>query len=68
MVATQNPIEYEGTYRLPEAQLDRFLLKLEMTYPPPQEEDRILRPVPGPRRPGAHRSTSWARRTATARA
>ena len=42
VVATQNPIEYEGTYRLPEAQLDRFLLKLSVTYPPPQEEDRIL--------------------------
>jgi MoxR-like ATPase len=43
VVATQNPIEYEGTYRLPEAQLDRFLLKLEISYPPPEEEDRILR-------------------------
>src|SRR5262245_33425556 len=42
VVATQNPIEYEGTYRLPEAQLDRFLLKLEVSYPPPDEEDRIL--------------------------
>jgi MoxR-like ATPase len=42
VVATQNPIEYEGTYRLPEAQLDRFLLKLEVQYPPPEEEDRIL--------------------------
>jgi MoxR-like ATPase len=43
VIATQNPIEYEGTYRLPEAQLDRFLLKLEVTYPPPEDEDRILR-------------------------
>jgi MoxR-like ATPase len=43
VLATQNPIEYEGTYRLPEAQLDRFLLKLHITYPPPEEEDRILR-------------------------
>jgi MoxR-like ATPase len=42
VVATQNPIEYEGTYRLPEAQLDRFLLKLMVSYPPPEEEDRIL--------------------------
>src|SRR5215470_6136467 len=33
VVATQNPIEYEGTYRLPEAQLDRFLLKLDIRYP-----------------------------------
>jgi MoxR-like ATPase len=43
VIATQNPIEYEGTYRLPEAQLDRFLLKLEVNYPVPDEEDRILR-------------------------
>jgi MoxR-like ATPase len=43
VVATQNPIEYEGTYRLPEAQLDRFLLKLHIHFPPPEEEDRILR-------------------------
>jgi MoxR-like ATPase len=43
VLATQNPIEYEGTYRLPEAQLDRFLLKLTVQYPPPEEEDRILR-------------------------
>src|SRR3974390_2426468 len=43
VVATQNPIEYEGTYRLPEAQLERFLLKLDVRYPPPEEEDRILR-------------------------
>jgi MoxR-like ATPase len=42
VVATQNPIEYEGTYRLPEAQLDRFLLKLHIGFPPPDEEDRIL--------------------------
>ncbi|HZV05521.1 MAG TPA: MoxR family ATPase [Gemmataceae bacterium] len=43
VIATQNPIEYEGTYRLPEAQLDRFLLKLNIEYPPAEEEDRILR-------------------------
>jgi MoxR-like ATPase len=43
VVATQNPIEYEGTYRLPEAQLDRFLLKLEIEFPAADEEDRILR-------------------------
>jgi MoxR-like ATPase len=43
VIATQNPIEYEGTYRLPEAQLDRFLLKLQVEYPPAEEEDRILR-------------------------
>ena len=40
--ATQNPIEHEGTYRLPEAQLDRFLFKVEMEYPLPDEEVKIL--------------------------
>ena len=43
VMATQNPIEYEGTYPLPEAQLDRFLFKLEMGYPTVQEEIEVLR-------------------------
>ena len=43
VVATQNPIEYEGTFPLPEAQLDRFLVKLSVGYPSPQEEHEILR-------------------------
>jgi MoxR-like ATPase len=43
VVATQNPIEQEGTYRLPEAQLDRFLLKINMEYPALEEEKAILR-------------------------
>jgi MoxR-like ATPase len=42
VLATQNPIEHEGTYRLPEAQLDRFLFKLEVTYPSLDEEVGIL--------------------------
>ncbi|MEZ6049124.1 MAG: AAA family ATPase [Planctomycetaceae bacterium] len=42
-IATQNPIEQEGTYPLPEAQLDRFMFKLLIDYPPPQEEIDILR-------------------------
>ncbi|MBD8006845.1 AAA family ATPase [Bacillus norwichensis] len=42
VMATQNPIEYEGTYPLPEAQLDRFLLKLEMGYPSEGEEVDML--------------------------
>ncbi|WP_017186756.1 AAA family ATPase [Alkalibacillus haloalkaliphilus] len=42
VLATQNPIEYEGTYPLPEAQLDRFLLKLKMGYPVKQEEITML--------------------------
>lgn len=40
--ATQNPIEHEGTYRLPEAELDRFLFKVEIDYPSLDEETRIL--------------------------
>ncbi len=42
VIATQNPIEHEGTYALPEAQIDRFVMKLEVTYPTPDEELRIL--------------------------
>ena len=42
VLATQNPIEQEGTYPLPEAQVDRFMLKLRVDYPSPDEELRIL--------------------------
>jgi MoxR-like ATPase len=42
VLATQNPIEYEGTFPLPEAQLDRFLLRLSLGYPGPQDERQIL--------------------------
>ena len=42
VIATQNPIEHEGTYKLPEAQLDRFMFKIEMDYPLPEEEIKIL--------------------------
>lgn len=42
VLATQNPIDQEGTYTLPEAQLDRFLLKVRVTYPTPQEERQVL--------------------------
>jgi MoxR-like ATPase len=42
VLATQNPIEHEGTYALPEAQLDRFMLKVLVTYPTREEEKRIL--------------------------
>jgi MoxR-like ATPase len=42
VLATQNPIEYEGTFPLPEAQLDRFLLKLSLGYPSPEDEGQIL--------------------------
>ena len=43
VLATQNPVEYEGTYPLPEAQLDRFLFKAVVRYPEPAEEITILR-------------------------
>jgi MoxR-like ATPase len=42
VLATQNPIEFEGTYPLPEAQLDRFLLKIRVNYPSAEEETKIL--------------------------
>ncbi|MES2704444.1 MAG: MoxR family ATPase [Bacteroidota bacterium] len=42
VIATQNPIEHEGTYRLPEAQLDRFLMKINVGYPTLEEEIKIL--------------------------
>jgi MoxR-like ATPase len=43
VIATQNPIEYEGTYPLPEAQLDRFLVRVEMGYPDAADEEDVLR-------------------------
>jgi MoxR-like ATPase len=50
VLATQNPIEHEGTYPLPEAQVDRFLVKLVMSYPAPADEKLMLatynRPIP----------------------
>ena len=42
VMATQNPIEYEGTYPLPEAQLDRFTMRIALGYPPLAEEARML--------------------------
>lgn len=43
VIATQNPIEYEGTYVLPESQMDRFLLRVDIGYPPEADEMRIMR-------------------------
>ncbi len=43
VLATQNPIEHEGTYPLPEAQIDRFMLKINITYPSLEEEHRIMK-------------------------
>jgi MoxR-like ATPase len=42
VIATQNPIEFEGTFPLPEAQLDRFLMKLSIGYPSPKEEQMLV--------------------------
>jgi MoxR-like ATPase len=50
LIATQNPSEFEGTYPLPENQLDRFLMRISLGYPPPEEEARVLevRPANAP--------------------
>jgi MoxR-like ATPase len=53
VIATQNPIEYEGTYPLPEAQLDRFVMKLDVTYPTEDQEIAML----GLRRDGVQPAT-----------
>lgn len=42
LLATQNPLDYEGTYRLPEAQLDRFLMRIALGYPQPEQEVEML--------------------------
>ena len=49
MLATQNPIEQEGTYPLPEAQLDRFMLELRLGYPSRGEEEAIVAQTTGSR-------------------
>ncbi len=47
VVATQNPIEQEGTYPLPEAQLDRFMMEIRLTYPSPAQEEEIVMKTTG---------------------
>ena len=47
VIATQNPLDHEGTYPLPEAQLDRFMLRVDLGYPEEAEERRILAAQPG---------------------
>jgi MoxR-like ATPase len=47
VLATQNPVEFEGTFPLPEAQLDRFLVEVALGYPTPEEEARMLRALEG---------------------
>ena len=67
VLATQNPIEQEGTYPLPEAQVDRFMLKLRVGYPTRDEEQEILRRMAGGE-PIDGRSTSRRRRRSSRRA
>ncbi len=55
VLATQNPIEHEGTYPLPEAQVDRFMFKLVVTYPERREEREVLDRMTGPEAPTATR-------------
>ena len=50
-MATQNPVEQEGTYPLPEAQLDRFKFNLFVDYPTPDEEQQIVRSTTSPYKP-----------------
>ncbi len=68
VVATQNPIEYEGTYPLPEAQRDRFLVRVDVGYPSEEAERAMLaaRP-PRPRARGARRRPAGRRRGGAAR-
>jgi len=63
-LATQNPIEHEGTYPLPEAQLDRFLLRIDIDYPSAAEEVTLLRQVTGGR-PGDRLDVSGVAQVAT---
>ena len=51
MLATQNPIELEGTYPLPEAQLDRFMFNIVMTYLPEDDEVRVVTETTGVEQP-----------------
>ena len=62
VIATQNPIEYEGTFALPEAQLDRFMLRLRMGYPQPLEEVLILDEQKRAHPAGGHRGGGQRRR------
>ena len=67
VLATQNPVELEGTFPLPEAQLDRFLLRLTLGYPGVEEETAILRPS-APALPWRAPSRCWSRRPAALQA
>jgi MoxR-like ATPase len=61
VLATQNPIEQEGTYPLPEAQLDRFMFLIEVDYPTAEEEKRIARETTGTAQPSLNRLLDGAK-------
>lgn len=66
-IATQNPVEQLGTFQLPEAQLDRFMMKISMGYPDPQEEIRMMKghnlghPIESIKAVETHERLAWAR-------
>jgi MoxR-like ATPase len=62
VIATQNPVEQAGTYPLPEAQIDRFLLRLVIGYPTPSDERTIVRPTRSCHRPRSSPCNRWWRR------
>jgi MoxR-like ATPase len=61
VLATQNPIEQEGTYPLPEAQVDRFMLKIKVSYPSREEEKTVMERMSLPEAPRARRVVSLDR-------
>ncbi len=60
VLATQNPIEQEGTYPLPEAQIDRFMLKVKVGYPSKEEERKVVDRMAGGQAPAKIGVTCWA--------
>ena len=62
VLATQNPIEQEGTYPLPEAQLDRFMFMTIVRYPSPDEEMQIMKQATSGYRAALTRLAGWAGR------
>ena len=64
VMATQNPVEQEGTYPLPEAQLDRFLMHVNIEYPPVEDEVKIIELVRAEENPGPAENTAGSGQTA----
>lgn len=68
VLATQNPYEFEGTYVLPESQLDRFMIRLRMGYPVRSEERRVLPPIGQGNRSKHSAQSSWRKTFSTSNA